>query len=370
MQLVYAKFQQDNTDSEKNIASLLHEYRIPLVFLEACQTAQTDIDPNASVAASLLKEGVASVIAMSHSVLVKTASLFVTAFYRSLAQGQRVGQAVLDGQQSLKADSYRFPAPGVGDLHLQDWFVPILYQEQHDPQLFDRIPSDRADSMSQQQQKTRLGFLPDTPTHQFIGRSRELLILERLLVPFPSTSLRVNQVRLATTSTYAVVKGQGGIGKTAIAVELTRWLVESGRFDRCAFVSLEAYSHDKAVLDTLSKQLVDKHYSVVEYSDLKKALQPIQRVLENDACLLLLDNMESLVADADNLQPVLKQVNEVLASDPKTRLLFTSRESLPAPFASKQREITLGELNKDDARQLIMNVMAEHGLSLQHDDQG
>ncbi len=106
------------------------------------------------------------------------------------------------------------------------------------------------------------------------------------------------------------------------------------------------------------------------YCDLKKALQPIQRVLENDACLLLLDNMESLLADTDNLQPVLKQVNEVLASDPKTRLLFPSRESLPAPFASKQREITLGELNKDDARQLIMNVMAEQGLSLQHDDQG
>ena len=42
------------------------------------------------------------------------------------------------------------------------WCVPILYQEQHDPQLFARIPT-------------------ETAPHSFIGRSRELLVQERLL---------------------------------------------------------------------------------------------------------------------------------------------------------------------------------------------
>ena len=364
MQLVYAKYQDGNADSEKNIASLLTDYRVPLVFLEACQTAQTDIDPNASVAASLLEEGVASVIAMSHSVLVKTASIFVESFYRSLAQGQRVGQAVLDGQKSLKADSYRFPVLGKGDFHVQDWFVPILYQEKHDPQLFKQIPSDKAEKMSQQQRQTQLGKLPDKPAHTFIGRSRELLTLERLLEYQHSNSAQG----------YAVIKGQGGIGKTTIAVELTRWLVQTGRFDRCAFVSLEEYSHDRAVLDALGRQLVGKRYSVATLSetngDLKKALQPIQRVLENESCLLLLDNMESLLADNDNIQPVLQLAHDLLASDSKTRLLLTSRESLPTPFNHQARQITLGELNKTDAKQLIINVMNQQGLALKHDDQG
>jgi len=30
---------------------------------------------------------------------------------------------------------------GAGKLRLQDWFVPVLYQEEHDPQLFtSRLP--------------------------------------------------------------------------------------------------------------------------------------------------------------------------------------------------------------------------------------
>jgi len=41
--------------------------------------------------------GVASVVAMSHSVLVETARRFVEAFYAALARGARVGDAMLEG---------------------------------------------------------------------------------------------------------------------------------------------------------------------------------------------------------------------------------------------------------------------------------
>ena len=50
------------------------------------------------------------------------------------------------------------------------------------------------------------------------GRSRKLLTLERLL-----TQEKVN---------YAVIKGQGGEGKTTMAAEPARWLVRTGRFER------------------------------------------------------------------------------------------------------------------------------------------
>lgn len=118
------------------LAALLQEQRIALVCLDACQSAQSEAEPRASVAAQLLEHGVASVVAMSHSVLVETARRFTTAFYRELAQGARVGQAMLAGQSALQRDSYRLPIQGAGALHLQDWFVPVLYQEQHDPALF------------------------------------------------------------------------------------------------------------------------------------------------------------------------------------------------------------------------------------------
>ena len=62
-----------------NLGPLLSDHRIPLVFLEACQTAQAE-QASESVASELLKVGVASVVAMSHSVLVETARRFVEAF--------------------------------------------------------------------------------------------------------------------------------------------------------------------------------------------------------------------------------------------------------------------------------------------------
>src|SRR2546427_3152441 len=219
----------------REMASLVRQHRIPLVCLDACQSAQAETDPTASVAARLLEEGVTSVVAMSHSVLVETARRFVQAFYAALAEGARVGQAMLAGQQALYGDPYRGKIMGAGDLHLRDWFVPVLYQEERDLQLITALLPQAVRQLQAQQRRLSLGALPEPPPHHFQGRSRELLTLERLLHDHP----------------YAVVHGQGGMGKTTLAVELARWLVRTGRFRRAAFVSLETVSDVRSVLDSL-----------------------------------------------------------------------------------------------------------------------
>src|SRR5205085_10256393 len=122
------------------LGPLLRDHRIPLVFLEACQTAQAE-DTSESVASELLQRGVASVVAMSHSVLVETARRFVETFYAALAHGHRVGDAMLDGQRGLNADTFRGRIFGAGELRLEDWFVPVLFQEKDDPQLFRSTPA-------------------------------------------------------------------------------------------------------------------------------------------------------------------------------------------------------------------------------------
>src|SRR5207244_2136463 len=116
----------------KEIARTVLQHRIPLFFLEACQSSQADEDPSASVAGSLLENGVASVAAMSHSVLVETASRFIAEFYKELLGGKRVGQAMLAGQRALKADTRRGKTFS-GELRLEDWFVPVLFQKEQDP---------------------------------------------------------------------------------------------------------------------------------------------------------------------------------------------------------------------------------------------
>jgi hypothetical protein len=299
------------------LGPLLNEHRIPLVFLEACQTAQAE-QASESVASELLKVGVASVVAMSHSVLVETARRFVQAFYAALARGARVGDAMLVGQRELKDDSFRGKVFGIGEFRLEDWFVPVLFQEKDDPQLFRAVPSTQTLADAQTALQTRLGVTPDEPETGFVGRSRELLALQRLL----------KQER------YAVIRGQGGEGKTALAAEFARWMVRSQQIRRVAFVSVELHSTVSAVLDAIGRQLVPA-YSVASFADLEQAIQPVERALKEQSTLLVIDNMESI------LMPPYLQTSAILTEEAHrelgeilkllARLLGCSYPPLPNP---------------------------------------
>ncbi len=341
----------------KELAAVLQAQRIPLVFLEACQSAQSDTAIEASVAGSLLQQGVGSVVAMSHSVLVETARRFVGAFYGELARGARVGQAMRVGQLALHGDPVRGRIPGAGELRLHDWFVPVLYQEQQDPQLFQQILPQAVRRLAEQHRRRSLGALPETPAHRFVGRSRELLALERLL----------------TSAPYALLRGQGGQGKTTLAVELARWLVNTGRFRRALFVSLEEAQTDRALLDALGRQLLPK-WSVAE-QDFDKGIQQVERALRDAATLIVVDNCESVLPalsprpedqgvrmggpDATAIFALAQTLGQAA---PHSRLLFTSRERLPEPFTG--HSIELGPLSRGDALQLLAQVLAQRGIPL------
>ena len=336
------------------LGPLLNNYRIPLVVLEACQSAQAEAGSE-SVASDLLQRGVASVVAMSHSVLVETARRFVAAFYAELARGQRVGQAMLAGQRALHSDPSRGQRYGIGELKLDDWFVPVLYQEKDDPQLFTATPAPQTKEDLRSRLRARLGEVPPEPVESgFVGRSGDLLALERLM----------RQER------WAVVRGQGGEGKTALAAELARWLVRSQQVRRAAFVSVELCSHKDAVLDALGRQLVGSDYSAAKFENPDQALLPIERALREQPTLLVIDNMESVLLPpylespdllseeaALELQAILALAERLLRAG-ETRLVFTSREALPAPFDAKPQRWDLHQLGKADAVALIERSLA------------
>lgn len=336
------------------LGPLLRDHGIALVFLEACQSAQAE-QASESVASEMLKTGVASVVAMSHSVLVETSRRFVTAFYGALAQGARVGDAMLAGQSELHARPFRGRIFGEADLELRDWFVPVLFQDKADPQLFKETPTKQTAEDRRTRISGRLHATPPEPATGFIGRSRELLRLERVL----------QQQR------YAVLRGQGGEGKTALAAEFARWRVRSRQVRRAAFVSVEQHSHDRAVLDALGRQLVGENYSVAQFASLDDACRPVERVLREDSVLLVIDNLESVLpapplpgaapdplADltADAADAIL-QLCARLGAIGDTRLIFTSREALPAPFDAPQARIELHRLSAEDAIRLVERTL-------------
>lgn len=339
-----------------DLGPLLRDHGIALVFLDACQSAQA-VQASESVASEMLKTGVASVVAMSHSVLVETSRRFVTAFYGALAQGARVGDAMLAGQRDLKDQRFRGRVFGEADLELDDWFVPVLFQDKADPQLFREMPTRQTAEDRLTRLRSRMGETPPRPATGFIGRSRELLALERVL----------QQQR------HAVLRGQGGEGKTALAAEFARWRVRSRQVRRSAFVSVEVHGHDRAVLDALGRQLVGGEYSVAAFGSFDEACRPVERALREEAVLLVIDNLESVLrapavagAAPDPMAEVtgdaagaILGLCQRLGAIGDTRIVFTSREALPAPFDAPQSCIALHRLSAGDAVKLVERTLED-----------
>jgi tetratricopeptide (TPR) repeat protein len=349
--------------SAPRLAGILRDHRIPLVFLEACQSGQIEMEPTASVAVSLLQEGVTSVIAMSHSVLVETSRRFVTTFYRELANGQRVGTAMLAGQRELANDKARGFVMGAGRVELEDWFVPVLYQERNDPQLFSTLLPSASRQIEERRKKLRLGALPTEPNHGFVGRSRELLRIERL----------------HANRSWVAVRGMGGCGKTALAAEYARWMVRSGRFRRAAFVCLERIHDARGVLDTIGRQILPGNWSVAQFQTITDALLPVENALRGETTIIVIDNLESVLPEpgidneaiaTEHWRTFVELFDRLLEAASTTRVVFTTRETLHKPFVTDGCEIELKGLSHADAVSLVSRVMAAEGLAADPSDPG
>lgn len=134
--------------------------------------------------------------------------------------GGESGRRCWKGQRALFRDQSRGRTFG-GELTLQDWFVTVLFQERPDPVLFQRTGDATLRAVAARARQIALGELLSPPDHSFVGRSRELLLAERLLcgqrlAPDDAGSAAASDAR------YAVFLGEGGEGKTTLAVELAR----------------------------------------------------------------------------------------------------------------------------------------------------
>jgi hypothetical protein len=90
------------------LGTLLSQADIPLMVLDACQTAEAgELNAFSGVAARLIQSGVANVLAMSYSVLVETTRRLTAAFYAELAAGRTVGQALDRARVALYAGTRR-----------------------------------------------------------------------------------------------------------------------------------------------------------------------------------------------------------------------------------------------------------------------
>ncbi|CAN5455493.1 hypothetical protein BH24GEM3_BH24GEM3_16760 [soil metagenome] len=286
----------------------LHQRRVPLLILSACQSAaQGDNDePMGSVAARLTAAGIPAVLAMTHSVLVPTTRALFGEFYKQLARHRAVGEALDAARIKLYNHPKKYEVPRYDPergayrewLELYDWFVPALYQAGADVALL-RKTKGQEPSVDDKGSARRTN-LPPAPEAGFFGRRRELWDIERW---FAKKTRRIT------------LTGFGGQGKTALAQEAARWLTRTGLFRAAVFVD---YSRVQAA-DSVAVA-VNEIGSVLEQSLIDAATA--RKVLEETATLVVLDNLEALAPEP--LRELLNAAADWSAAG-ESRVLLTTR---------------------------------------------
>jgi len=342
--------------SSEQLAELLREYAVPIMVLNACQSAMLDetaADPFASVAASLVKAGSHGVVAMAYSLMVSAAQRFLPAFYERLFATGDLSLAVTSGRQRMFEDMGRVCARGRHDL--RDFIIPVLYQQEPFPLSFD--PTGSADFSPQQRAPLPEEVSDEENPYGFIGRDRELLRLERAM----------------RRSTPAIlIDGIGGVGKTTLARGLARWLHDTDGMDACLWLGFgDIYSADY-VINAIGGPLLGSQFLPLPLDDRIRILG--ERLRENRV-VIVWDNFEVVAGNPDvGIAPHLTQGDrDALLSflkklrGGKTKVIITSRSD-ERWLGEERLRVPVGGLVGEERWELCDTIIRERGLRVPRDD--
>lgn len=268
-----------------DLAQILWNSGVQLAVLTACHSALGAIDDVfSSVAAQLLHGGIDSVVAMSASFLVTSATRYAEALYHVLAASPSVTIAQEQARHALynapRRHMWRHRPDEEGTpVELRDWWVPHFYQQR--PVLLQSGETKQRNKQIQPSNALpRLSDeMPAAPRYGFSGRAREMLLLERALL----------------RGKLIVVRGFGGVGKTALVREAADWLSRTKMYEGACFVSFEHGGDATRLLSTLGHYLgiYDAFYAP---HDCPSALSQLEPVLKQSRTLIIADNLESILS--------------------------------------------------------------------------
>ncbi|XZN91080.1 MAG: tetratricopeptide repeat protein [Microcoleus sp.] len=333
----------------REIAQYLTDCRVPMFILNACKSGQAGEEAFSSVAGQLVKLGAKGVVAMAYSVYATAAKHFMGRLYGELVRGEDIASAVAAGRKSMSMDKQR-PSPK-GLLPLQDWMVPVLYQQEPcRPFCPKTVPDDLWEDDEDDAEALLAVDLPEVSAYGFIGRDYDILSLER--------AFRKNHVVL--------LQGMDGVGKTQLAGGFARWLGDTqGRKGGVFFTSFERGAGLSQVVNQIGWAKWGEKFAS---ATAEKQKDKVQKYLQTNPCLLIWDNFEPVngfpqgnpplvpAAEREELKRFLKQLR-----GGQSWVLITSRREeswLDCGYALRG----LKGLVQPDAEELAARILREAGV--------
>jgi len=243
------------------------------------------------------------------------------------------------------------PSPK-GDKPLQDWLVPVLYQqESYTPFIPTTTDIDVLDieAFLEPTVSNLVGF-PEEGAYGFVGRDYDILQLER--------AFRQNNIVL--------LQGMAGVGKTELACGFARWLEETqGRTGKMFFMSFEHGATLSNVVNQVGREVWGDKFS--QYRA-EQQQQIVLNYLKMQPSLLIWDNFEPVAgfpagneallngSERDTLQRFLKDLR-----GGKSWVLITSRREerwLDCGYSL----LDLRGLREQDVEELAAKILQTAGV--------
>lgn len=256
-------------------ADVVNDARIPVVILNACQSAMQEGESESNLASRLSAAGVRGVLGMAYSVTVSAAKEFMEAFYREAFGHGRLSEAVTRGRQRLNAGKRRNAHFGM-QIELEDWMLPVLYE--NEPVKLE-VRATFAEESAFFESQSRL-YQARRIKYAFWGRDLDILSIERCLLTAPDKNI-------------LLLEGMGGAGKTTLLQHLAWWWQVTGLVGR---VFVFEYDQKPWTRQQILHEIADKlgmHMPAGELIQQEK----VAKELRARRCLLVLDNLESVTGE-------------------------------------------------------------------------
>jgi tetratricopeptide (TPR) repeat protein len=335
----------DQPITGEQFASAMVRGNVPIVVLNACQSAMADeASAVPSIAHQLLQAGAAGVVAMGYSLLIPSATMFMQRLYETLLADGDLGHAVRQARNALAEHPER--KLSLAKVPVHDWMVPVLLQR--GPVLLKSAlattPGPPADTASPARVRLEANCPPE-PRHGLLGRDGVILELERAF----------------RSSSVVWLKGMSGIGKTEVATGFARWLASTSRLDG-AIVRIVVHPGAESaavalqISGELSRLAIAPAAKAVErggptFEEVISHLRGHPHFVIIECAGVEAASAESLSDRVANHSAGLRPLIDGLLEG-RTRVLVVSRRTEPEWLARRIPVIRLGGLRRPDATSL------------------